>query len=212
MPVRATLQAKPAEHAVEERSWPPPQGQWTYEDWLKLPDDGWRYEVIKGVLHMTPAPKPRHQRVSRRLQRAIEDFILAHELGEIFNAPIDVTLPGQETPVQPDLVFIPADQADIVGEDEIEGVPLLLVEVLSLSNWWVDRRTKFEFYAECGVPEYWIVDPAPAVQTIEVYRLTGQSYALIGKWGPGDVARSEVLAGFEVAVDNVFAGPGKSNS
>lgn len=37
-----------APQTVDEakRSWPPPQGQWTYEDWLRLPDDGWQYEVI----------------------------------------------------------------------------------------------------------------------------------------------------------------------
>lgn len=199
---------KKTQHA--ERQWPPPRGQWTYEDWVKLPDDGWRYEVIEGVLHMTPAPKPKHQRVLSNLNDAVKSFVHERALGEVFFTPIDVMLPGQETPVEPDLVYIPAEQADMVGEDDIEGVPPLLVEVLSPSNWWVDRRTKFEFYAECGVQEYWIVDPEPAVRTIEVYQLAGGSYALMGKWGPGEVARSEVLAGFDVAVDDVFAEPGQA--
>jgi hypothetical protein len=39
-----------------ERPWLPPQGQWTYEEWLRLPDDAWQYQVIKGVLYMVPAP------------------------------------------------------------------------------------------------------------------------------------------------------------
>jgi|GEM_PF-5596544 len=76
-------QVKPAREKRVERPWPPRQGEWTYEDWLRLPGDGWRYEVIKGVLHMTAAPTPRHQRVSRRLERALEDFIWEHNLGEL---------------------------------------------------------------------------------------------------------------------------------
>jgi hypothetical protein len=44
------------ETTVVEHPWPPEQGKWTYEDWLKLPDDGYRYEVIDGVLYMSPPP------------------------------------------------------------------------------------------------------------------------------------------------------------
>src|SRR6185436_19573018 len=44
------------------RSWPA-QGRWTYEDYLRLPDDGNRYEVIRGVLYVTAAPFVRHQLV-----------------------------------------------------------------------------------------------------------------------------------------------------
>ena len=42
--------------AATKTRWPPPQGQWTYQDWLRLPDDGWQYEIIRGVLYMVPAP------------------------------------------------------------------------------------------------------------------------------------------------------------
>lgn len=207
MPIRSAVQETPKEQTDDARQWPPPQGEWTYEDWAKLPDDGWRYEVIKGELHMTPAPTPQHQRVSRRLQRALEDFIFERELGEIFDAPIDVMLPGQETPVQPDLVFIPIERADMIGDVEIEGTPPLLVEVLSGGNWVVDRRTKFKLYADCGVQEYWIVDPNPKKRTIEVYTLVGEQYELVNQWEAGEVAHSVLLDGFEVAVDDVFASP-----
>ena len=43
-----------------DQTWPV-QGQWTYEDFLRLPDDGIRYEIIDGVLYMTNAPDPEHQ-------------------------------------------------------------------------------------------------------------------------------------------------------
>ena len=198
----AEEQSKPAREKQVERPWPPRQGEWTYEDWLRLPSDGWRYEVIKGVLHMTAASTPKHQRVSRRLERALEDFIWEHNLGELLDAPVDVMLPGQETPVEPDIIVIPADHPEMIGEKQIEGAPLLVVEVLSPSNWWVDRREKVVLYAETGVQEYWIVDPDAG--SVEVFVLREGTYALLGKWGTGETARSEVLPGFEIAIDAIL--------
>jgi Uma2 family endonuclease len=51
----------------EAKKWPPEQGQWTYEDWLRLPDDGFRYEVLDGELYMTPPPAIKHQMALRNL-------------------------------------------------------------------------------------------------------------------------------------------------
>lgn len=188
--------------AIEERAWPPPQGQWTYEDWLRLPDDGWQYEVIKGVLYMVPAPTPQHQRASSNLELRMKLFVMEHHLGEVFYAPLDVYPPGQETPVEPDLLFIAAERAHLISERGIEGAPDLVVEVLSPKTWWRDRRVKVPLYEETGVRECWLVDPA--ARTIEVYILRGRTYELLDQWGPGENAHSEVLEGFEVAVEDII--------
>jgi len=76
-----------------ETRWPPPQGQWTYQDWLRLPDDGWQYEIIQGVLYMVPVPTTTHQRVSRNLEVAMCNFVQEFHHGEVFDAPTDVYLP-----------------------------------------------------------------------------------------------------------------------
>ncbi len=193
--------AQVATPAVEERAWPPPQGQWTYEDWLRLPDDGWQYEVIKGVLYTVPAPTPHHQRASGNLELRMKLFVMEHSLGEVFYAPLDVYLPGQETPVEPDLLFIAAERAHLVSERGIEGAPDLVVEVLSPKTWWRDRRVKVPLYEETGVRECWLVDSAARI--IEMYILRGRAYELLGRWGPGEIAHSEVLKGFEVAVEEI---------
>jgi len=190
------------ESAPTERPWPPPQGDWTYEDWLKLPDDGYRYEVINGVLYMTPPPRPQHQRVSARLAHRLLNFVEEHALGEVLYAPIGVQLPNQPVPFQPDILFIRAERLDIIGEKNVEGVPDLIIEILSPSNWLYDRREKMEVYEEAGVPEYWIVDPR--IRVIEVYVLEEGGFLQKGEYGPGEVARSQVLAGFEVLVDEIF--------
>jgi Uma2 family endonuclease len=186
-----------------ERPWPPEQGEWTYEDWLKLPDDGYRDEVIDGVLYTSPPPLIRHQRSSIRIVDTFLAFLKLHPLGEVLYAPVGVRLPNQPIPLQPGLVFVRVERLTIVGENYIEGVPDLIVEILSPSNWLYDRREKMRVYQEAGVPEYWIVDPR--AQTIEVYVLEQGVYQLAGQYGRGAVAASRLLPGFEVPVEAIFA-------
>ena len=194
LPYTAATQSPP-------QDWPP-QGEWTYDDYAGLPNDGWKYEVIRGELYMSPAPSPRHQRAVLRLSAEMERFVNLHQLGEVFISPIDVILPRNlGTPVQPDILFIRNDNLDIIGETTIDGVPDLVVEILSPSNWVDDRRVKFGVYAEAGIGEYWIIDPRAV--TIEVYQLRGDRYALIDSYGPGDVVSSIALDGFSVTVDEI---------
>jgi Uma2 family endonuclease len=184
----------------DEQEWPP-QGQWTYEDYRRLPEDGWRYEVIEGELYMAPAPLPIHQKCGGNLFAELREFGIKHDAGEVYYSPIDVILDGLATPVQPDILFVVKERLAIVKHDRIEGAPDILVEVLSPSNWFVDRRMKFEIYAKAGVREYWIVDPK--ARTIELFALLESRYELRGKFGVGEIVRSEVLHGFEVKVEDI---------
>jgi len=129
-------------------------------------------------------------------------FVRERGLGEVFGAPTDVYLPGQETPVQPDLLFVATGESATIGERGIEGVPDLVVEILSPRTWWRDRRVKMPLYEETGVRELWLVDPD--LRAIEVYVLREGAYALLGQWGPGEQIRSEVLAGSVLGVDDVM--------
>jgi Uma2 family endonuclease len=196
MAIQTPIQAKPV-----EATWPPPRDQWTYEDYKRLPDDNWRYEVIEGELLMSPAPNTHHQRVIARLEFAMMKYVEANKLGEVLHAPIDVRLGDLANPVQPDVLFICQDRLDIIRKDWIEGAPDLIVEVLSPSNWIDDRRTKYRIYVLAGVREYWIVDPDK--RQIEIFTLRGSDYELRGRFGPGERAASEVLSGFEIGVDEV---------
>lgn len=145
-----------------------------YSDYAAIPTDRNRYEILDGELVVTPAPTPLHQRVSKRLQRQLEEFFETGGRGEVFNAPIDVILSNHDV-VQPDLVVV-LDAAQISSRG-IEGAPTLLVEVLSPSSRHSDKSTKAKRYAALGVRHYWIVDPE--ARRIECYRQANGEYALL---------------------------------
>jgi Uma2 family endonuclease len=181
----------------------PPQGQWTYEDYLRLPDDGRRYEIIRGVLYVSSAPVPRHQAILRSFVRVFLFFLEENPVGEMYFAPIEVILPASlATPVQPDLLFITAERMGIVKDRNIIGAPDLILEVLSPSTRHVDRGPKLDTYAEAGVREYWLADPL--ARTVEVFVLRDGAYALFGNFSHGERLRSEVIPGFEPPLDHIF--------
>jgi Uma2 family endonuclease len=155
-----------------------------YEDYARLPDDGKRDEILDGELYVTPSPSPLHQRLSKRLQRRLEDYFEVGGLGEVFNAPIDVLL-AQHDIVQPDLVIV--TRPDQISSRAIEGAPLLVVEILSPATRRQDRGIKMRRYAELGVPHYWIVDPDG--RTIECWRLERGEYHLVANAMVPDVLR-----------------------
>ncbi len=77
----------------------------TYEEFRQLPDDGKRYELIHGRVHLTPAPSTRHQFVSQNLSMSLGPFVVKNRLGEVAAAPLDVSL-SEDTALQPDLIFV----------------------------------------------------------------------------------------------------------
>ena len=83
----------------------PPQGSWTYDDYAALPDDGRHYEIVNGVLVMTPAPSPGHQSIAVRIAYYMFPHIDLAGIGRLFTAPIDVEL-GPKNVFQPDIVVV----------------------------------------------------------------------------------------------------------
>ena len=135
------------------------EATWTAADWEQLPhEDGARYEIIDGVLYVSTAPSVRHQRVIRRAVLQLVDQIDERGLGMTLWSPIGVFMPGSD-PVQPDVLVVLAADFAIIGERRIDGVPALMVEVLSPSNPEHDLVTKRATYARAGVPEYWVFRP-----------------------------------------------------
>ncbi len=183
-------------------SWPE-QGQWTFEDWRRLPDDGFHYEIIEGELFVSPPPGTNHQIAVSSLLAAMHYHAKRNKLGLVLTAPIGVRLPLRDSTVQPDILFVSRERAAIVKDDAIDGAPDLVVEILSPSNWVYDRSHKQEAYQQAGVREYWIVDYR--ARTVDVLVLEDEEYVQRGRYAEGSTVASEALSGFSIAVAEIFA-------
>ncbi len=179
----------------------------TYEDYLNLPDDGNRYEIIEGVLYVANAPNSDHQWCVSELHRQISNFVMENGLGRVLPAPFEVHLSENTRPVQPDILCVTKERWPKERVAFFDGPPDLVVEVISPSSVRLDRVIKFAAYEEHGVREYWIVNPA--TQIIEVYTLSqmssGSEYALLGEFRGEEKTRSVVLEGLGVIASSIFA-------
>ncbi len=202
--------AQPAFALPQPESQPtwPAQGEWTWGDYLRLPDDGHRYEIIEGVLYVTAAPIYAHQFAVYRLARVMGNFVEDERLGEVLGAPFDIRLPGVADPVQPDLVFFRSGNEPEADDKYFTGVPDLVVEILSRRTRRLDKTVKLRAYERAGVSEYWLVDPD--ARSVTAFHLDEERHVFeeLGRFGSDHVVHSLVLSGFETAVAPLF--PAKS--
>ena len=173
---------------------------WTHRDLDDAPDDGNRYEVIDGVLHVTPSPTTWHQRVIAKLVAILDPHLEAGGLGEVFAAGLKVVL-DEMTGVEPDVVYVAREQAACLLRDGHHGPPALVVEVLS-SKHSLDTRVKLEKYARAGIPWYWIVDPEAMV--LWEYRLEGASYAACSKAEGDGVFQPALFPGLSIPLARLW--------
>ncbi len=191
-----------AELPGDPATWPV-QGAWHYEDYLRLPADGRRYEIIAGVLYVANAPGYDHQYVVYKLARLLGEYAEERQLGVVIGAPFEVHLHELSRLVQPDILFLANDQKLAPGAQHFVGAPTLLVEVISPSSIRLDRQTKFDAYEQAGVLEYWLVNPK--VRSVEVYTLSNGEYALLGQYTGAEKIESNVFATLAIANDLLYA-------
>ena len=135
-----------------------PARKLTYRDFLKFPDDGNRHELIDGVHYVSPSAVPRHQVILCELFFQVRLHLEAQPQGTVLLSPCDVVFTLFDI-VVPDLFFVQAGRAGIVGEKNIQGAPDLVVEILSPSTRRRDEGVKLALYDRGGVSEYWVIAP-----------------------------------------------------
>ncbi|MGH7580599.1 MAG: Uma2 family endonuclease [Gemmatimonadales bacterium] len=121
-----------------------------------LPDDGNRYEVVYGELLVTPAPRPWHEVVQRRLVTALDLYLRVHPVGEVLGSRADISW-ASDVLVSPDVFVVAMEQARTLDWSRMRDL-LLVAEVLSPSSARHDRFIKRRRYQEAGIPLYWIVE------------------------------------------------------
>lgn len=176
-----------------------------YLNWLF--DD--RVELIKGkVVKMSPAPSPLHQEVSGSIFFSLYHY-LRNKACKVYYAPFDVRFPKGSladkdiyTVLQPDICII-CDTSKIDGRGCI-GAPDIVIEILSPGNNKTELIHKYEIYEEFGVKEYWVVSPGD--KTLLKYTLNKEWKFQSSKlFTLNEKVYSEVLQGFELDLDEVFA-------
>lgn len=135
-------------------------GEFTLADLDALPDDGMQYELVDGMLLVTPAPTLLHQTAVVELTFLLR--LVCPERLRVFVSPLDFR-PTPRRSLQPDVMVA---RRDDVGPTALSQPLLLAVEVLSASTRSKDLLLKRALYEEAGVVSYWIFDPAEQVLTV----------------------------------------------
>ncbi len=154
-----------------DEEWPGVGGPFTVAQLDRMPNDGHRYELLDGVLVVSPRPTTVHQFVAMRLAITLDTAcpdglcVLAEPAAQI--DPV--------TELSPDLVVVHLDD---VGDAKFTTPPLLVVEVRSPSTALIDLNRKKAAYQKFGVPSYWLVNPEPSRPELTVFELRDTGYVL----------------------------------
>jgi Uma2 family endonuclease len=177
-----------------------PQTGLTYEDLEAFPEDNLRRELIDGELIVTAAPGGRHQDVVLELGARLLAYAKAHG-GKVYIAPRDVYL-ARDTVLEPDVLFVTAENTSRAEERFVRGAPDIVVEVSSPSTRRLELVRKRDLYERFGVPEYWYVDLD--ADRVEVYRLRDERFDPPEILRRADLLGSSQLPGWSVSVDDIL--------
>jgi Uma2 family endonuclease len=184
--------------------------RYTLEEFWALPEreDGAHYDLIEGYIYMVPPANPPHDSLDARFNRALLKFLIDNNIdGEVLHphAPIYRGRAAGSTYLEPDMMYVSSELREAMGSRRISAD--IVFEYLSKSTARYDRTKKADAYLALEVRELWFVDPVTV--TIEVRHASiheGSPVWETYKYSTGEYAKSRVLAGWEVSVDEVFKG------
>ncbi len=180
----------------------PAQGSWSEEAYLAL-DTGRLIEYSEGFLEFPPMPTMAHQDMLIFLFELLKAYVLKHQLGKVYVAPVPVRLRAGRYR-EPDVFFVSTQRVHEAEGKYPSGADLVMEIVSgSPSDRERDLVQKRHDYAQAGIPEYWIVDPDEGA--ITVLWLEGEAYVEHGRFAGDETATSRLLPGFAVAVAGVWA-------
>jgi Uma2 family endonuclease len=171
------------------------------------PVDEGVWELAEGVIYEIAPANWEHQSLVDFLVMMINTFLVASDpLPGWAYSGIGVVL-SETTAPTPDMVYVRAERGHLIQGSFVEGVPDVVVEVMSQ-----DRRRdlvmKRGWYAAAGAPEYWIIDPVS--DTILVLELAGSEYVERAELSRSDTLSTPTIPGFELGLERLFDNPGRT--
>jgi Uma2 family endonuclease len=181
--------------------------RYTLEEFWELPEPENRahYELIGGYLYIVPAPDPPHGDVAADMLRALITFVIANKIDGKVHFPKAAIYRRAEgsTYLEPDLMYVSKALRERMGSKRTSAD--IVFEIISRGTSIYDHTTKADAYLTLDVRELWLVDPFTLTVKVH-YRSAIDKRPVweIVKYATGEYAKSRVLAGWEVSVDELF--------
>lgn len=182
----------------------------TYEEYMEIVESSdQRYELIDGEVYLLASPSFPHQVSVNEIAWHFNNYFRKRHCRSL-TAPLDIRLFGfatkfEEDPnvIQPDIVVV-CDEDKVNEDGRYEGIPTLIVEVLSPSTRAKDMAVKLYLYMRSGVSEYWIVDLKDKM--VLQYTFTEErDIEKLTKLEIGDIVKSSVFKGLDIPLKNIFS-------
>jgi Uma2 family endonuclease len=192
-----------------EVSFSPLVHRYTLEEFWRLPDpsDRSHYELIGGYLFMVPPADAPHDDLDERLNKSLLRFLIGQNIqGKVFHPRASIYRDVEAgTYLEPDMMYVSAELGERMGQQRISAD--IVFEYVSKSNAVYDRTTKADTYLALGVRELWLVDPVTVTIEVRHSIMKNDRPAWeIRTYAASESAESKVLQGWNVSVDELFAG------
>lgn len=173
----------------------------SYEAFLEFGTETTHAEWVNGEVIVFMPPTIIHQDLVSFLVSLLRTYVQLLDLGKVLTAPLEMRLEAKKSGREPDILFIATENLHRLEDKRLSGPADLVVEVISNESVQRDRVDKFYEYQEAGVAEYWLIDPRPGKERVDLYHLleNGKYQAII----PDEQNRyySTVLAEFWLKAD-----------
>ena len=173
----------------------------TAEDFLNMPDDGFRYELIMGALVKMPPPGQYHAEIGSIVDGSLGPHVRGARIGKVYTEYGYILSFGPDTVRAPDLSFISRERLDTIGETDgyWRGAPDLAVEIISPNDRYTDVADKVQEWLDAGALMVIVINPRS--RTVAVHRSNGDVETL----AEGDTLNgAEVIPGWSMAVSEIF--------
>ena len=174
----------------------------TAKDLLLMPDDGYRYELIRGELkQMSPAGNY-HGRLASNVNVPLGGYVRANDLGRTYVADTGYLISSDPDTVRaPDVAFISRERLEEIGETDgyWPGAPDLVVEVISPNDRYTEVEEKVAEWLEAGAGMVIVVNPRR--RSVRVHRSLSDVIDL----AEGDVIDgADVVPGWTLPISEIF--------
>ena len=174
----------------------------TAEELLRLPDDGFRYELVAGELRRMPPAGHNHGRVGMELAVPLGQYVKSRNLGSVYLAETGFLLQREPDTVRaPDVAFVRRERVEQIGAATgyWPGAPDLAVEITSPGDTISEVEEKVEEWLRHGTRLVWVV--SPKLRTVTVYRALTDIEILTEK---DTLDGGEIVPGVRIEIAELF--------